>query len=202
MDRYAGGLGDWLERPTSRRCRGLCKFRRTGEIRSGLRCRLEQGHEFGSLRLGQVSPERTPTADLSRGRGPRSSLPARRDVELQYAADAEIRCRYGAKIGDVQSIVGPKCHTPGYVESRYHIFNLSGVLHAHHLALSKSGETGRSGQFKRIEQAIGANIDRHHCRESCLGVHDVIALSGTEAGRELMVEVSVLDGHDPRHAGG
>src|ERR1700723_2475664 len=71
MDRYAGGLGDWLERPTSRRCRGLCKFRRTGEIRSGLRCRLEQGHEFGSLRLGEVAPERTPTADLSRGRGAR-----------------------------------------------------------------------------------------------------------------------------------
>jgi len=94
--------------------------------------------------LMQQLPADDALASAPRGTRPRveprpdhlRSLPARRDVELQNAADAEIRSRHGAEVRNVQPIVGTERHAARHVEARDHILDRARVHHADHLALT------------------------------------------------------------------
>ena len=104
-------------------------------------------------------------------------LPARRDVEPEYASYTECRGRHGAEIRNIKAIVGAERHATRHIETRDHIFDLSRMPDAYDLALPESRKPGRIGQLQRVEQTIRAEIDRHHRGKPGLGIHDVVARS-------------------------
>ena len=113
-------------------------------------------------------------------------LPARRDVESEYASDTEYRCRHGAEIGDVKPIVGAERHATRHIETRDHIFDLSRMPDAYDLALPESRKPGRIGQLERVEQPIRAEIDGYNRRKPCLRIYDVVgAINILERGLRL-----------------